>query len=669
MERIEGLKENGYSPLMRFGRYSVLISTRGEDGKVDTHWFSLHDSLRDANRTAREMLASIRQEHPKARLLQGTMSPEEHKLYSGVTADTLQVFGEEAGFSDSAEWKALIELTKSNRSALKRMLERKRTPGFSEDLTRILAAFISSTGRATAHNLHQGELERAIAAIPKHKGTVITHASRLRDYLQNPTEEAQALRGLLFHWFLGGSVASAAVNLTQPLTMTLPYLAVKDGPTKALARILAASKAVVSGRYKPDTARALKHAELEGGVVNPQEVHMLQAEVNRNLGSSVRLRKALFAWGYFFSAAERFNRRVTFVAAYEQAKELGSLDPVADAEHAVEETQGIYGKQNRPDWARGAVFSTIWTFKQFSVAYVEFVARLLKNKETRPAGLLALGVLIMLSGLSGLPFAEDVDDIVDTVAQQAGYNFQSDRAKQEFVASLFGNQVAEFALYGMSALAGMPLEVQQRLGLGNLGPGTSMLKPAAGPSARVWESLEVFGAVGSLGRQALDAIELALKGETSRAVGAFLPVAAANVAKAIDMHITGLYRDTSGKKVMAIEPGDAFVKGLGFQPGTVGRRSRIERDVREMTNLHKHMEQDIASQLAAGIFERDEAKQKRARDRWNDWNAKNPDLPIVITREQLKGRVESMGSDRSERILRGTPREIRAAAAARLRGE
>src|SRR5690606_23796057 len=117
----------------------------------------------------------------------------------------------------------------------------------------------------------------------------------LYQYLQNPTEEAQAIRGLLFTWFLGGSVASAAVNITQPLTMSLPYLAVKDGAAKASARILVAARDVIRGKYKPDTAKALKRAELEGGVVDPQEVHMLQAEVSRNLGASVRLRKAMFA--------------------------------------------------------------------------------------------------------------------------------------------------------------------------------------------------------------------------------------------------------------------------------------------------------------------------------------------------------------------------------------
>src|SRR5690606_19374218 len=150
---------------------------------------------------------------------------------------------------------------------------------------------------------------------------------------------------------------------------------------------------------------------------------------------------------------------------------------------AVVDTQGIYNRGNRPNWARGAIPATVMTFKQFSIAYVEFVARLLKNKESRPAGLLALGILIMLSGLSGLPFMEDLDDIIDTVAQAAGYTFRSGAARQEFTAGLCGEQAADCALYGLSALPGSPVDVQARLGLGNLIPGTAAFKKSGGPFA------------------------------------------------------------------------------------------------------------------------------------------------------------------------------------------
>ena len=43
-------------------------------------------------------------------------------------------------------------------------------------------------------------------------------------YVSEPGEEMQALRGYMFFHFLGGSLASAMVNLTQIPLMTFPFL-------------------------------------------------------------------------------------------------------------------------------------------------------------------------------------------------------------------------------------------------------------------------------------------------------------------------------------------------------------------------------------------------------------------------------------------------------------
>jgi hypothetical protein len=70
-----------------------------------------------------------------------------------------------------------------------------------------------------------GEMQAAVEAIPQAKGDVKDEATDLVMYLQNPNEAAAGLRGFLFMQYLGGSIASALVNMTQPFTMTYPYLA------------------------------------------------------------------------------------------------------------------------------------------------------------------------------------------------------------------------------------------------------------------------------------------------------------------------------------------------------------------------------------------------------------------------------------------------------------
>ena len=169
------------------------------------------------------------------------------------------------------------------------------------------------------------------------------------------------------------------------------------------------------------------------------------------------------------------------------------------------------------------------------------------------------------------------------------------------------------------------MDVQARLGLGNLLPGTAAFKKSGGPNAGMREILDVFGAAGGLGKQAADATRALFEGEPTRAATSFLPVAAANFAKGLDMLQTGMYRDRRGKQVIPVTPSDALAKSIGFQPASVGRANRLERDVLGSNAIVRGTEAEIAGLWATGIFEKDKAKQDRARARLRAWNRNNPE--------------------------------------------
>lgn len=102
---------------------------------------------------------------------------------------------------------------------------------------------------------------------------------QLSEYVKNPQEEAQAIRGLqLFAQYLGGSIASAVVNMSQPPSR-LPWLSQFGGAKQAAAELGRAAKNLANKahRYEADLAAALKQAE-EEGTVSPQEVHQLMAQ-------------------------------------------------------------------------------------------------------------------------------------------------------------------------------------------------------------------------------------------------------------------------------------------------------------------------------------------------------------------------------------------------------
>jgi hypothetical protein len=668
-EQANRLMDRGYAPLSRFGQFTTYVVDK--DG--EQLYFGMFENERDAQKMAREM----REQYPEAKVSTGTMSQESYKLFSGVTPETLALFGdslglEESGIDTKSEvFQQYLKVAKTNRSAMKRLIERKGIDGFSEDAGRVLAGFVYSNARQISTNLHAGEIGKAAADVKD--GDVKDAAIRLMEYIQNPQEEAQAIRGLMFTQFIGGSIASALVNMTQPFTMTAPYLAQFDGVTGATRRMGEAMKLVTKGvRNDADLQDALKRAEDEG-IVSPQEVHQLMAQA-RGKGSLITgdgtkmgdaaakannfTAKLGLAWGKAFSAAEQFNRRITFIAAYKLARDKGMENPFAFAEQTIAETQGIYNKGNKPAWARGAIGGTLFTFKQYSISYVEFLRRMWGNgPEGKKAVGLALGVLFMSAGLGGMPGADDLDDVIDGFAQRVlGKSFDSKQAKKEFFASILGQSGAEFVMTGLTGLPGAPIDLSGRLGLGNLIPGTGIFTKKTDYGRDV---AEIFGPVGSLFKQGAAGAGKLAQGDLTGALKEVAPVAGQNVIKAVDMAVMGMYRDTKGRKVIDTNMWEAVAKGVGFQPASVKRVQDATGTQQNLIGQNKLRETEIADKWAAGRIEKNPSKVEEAKAELAEWNRKNPQSPISIDASQINRRVQQAMMEKAKRLEKTAPKEIR----------
>lgn len=978
-EAVDRLKSEGYAPLMRFGQHTVHVH-----GPLGTEFFGMYESRIEANTMARKLRGDP--EFDGMQLEQGVMSQESYKLFAGLSVDSLELFASVAGDTTNPVYQDFLRLTKNNRSALKRLIQRNGTAGFSTDTGRVLASFVTSNSRLASGNLHLGQAKAAANDIPREQGDLKDEAVRLVDYVQNPQEEAQAVRGLLFTTFIGGSVASAMVNMTQPFTMTLPYLSQFGGLAKAGAQLLAAAKIVASGKPTGALARALKRAESDG-IVSPQEIHHLQAATTASLGNHPMLKKAAFVWGSMFSLAEQFNRRLSFIAAYQTAADAGMADPFGFAEKAVIETQGLYcvdeetecltaagwkrhadlapgesafaideatgalvesrlldvhrfkgnlkatefrnsngfsmvvtdkhdmlirshdsrtntfgkirrvnpgdvkaghhflrvplgdatgrtavysddevclfawvaaegsmydhrnctgmrgiqivqssshnpeyvaeidalldrlgghysrmeraaeggpkkmvrwklrkelatkvkkalpdklvgfdliadltvpqmalflntftkgdghfpeeggstvtqkivgnldalqamavlsgqtstkydrmgrhdfgvlyvaknskhaharpmrrtevsvplvwcpetehgtwiarrngrtfvtgnSKANKPNWARGPIGATAMTFKQFSTHYIEWLTRMYQSgPEGKRAAITALAILMLMGGAGGLPFADDLDDIIDTLAQAMGYDFNSKTAKRKFIAETLGlgDDVAEVATRGITALPGFPMDLSLRMGMGNLLPATGILLRSNTDRSR--DLLEVAGAAGGLAKMALDGGQKLLQGDPLGAGKAVVPLAIQNIIKSVGMWDTGEYRNQKGAKVTDVDGIDAGMKSLGFQPAEVARESAKVNAIQRTIQLAKNVETEIAGAMAQARLDGDIEAEQAARQSLADWNRKNPETPIRIRPADIVRRVREMRSSRSDRLVKSAPKELRA---------
>lgn len=648
----EKLKDRGYAPLSRFGKFYVHVV----DDTGATQFFGLAETRYKANALAREM----RGEFPGATVDQGVMSQQQYKLMSAVPLDSMELFASAIGAEQSEVFQKYIQLAKNNRSTMKRLIRRKGTAGFSDDVPRVLANFITSNARAASAALHVKTAKEMAQEIKA--GDVKDEAVKLIEAVTEPEESGAAIRGLMFTNFIGGSIASAFVNVTQPFMMTFPYLSQWGGASKAAARLVEGARmAVTRAGGDAELRAALKRAE-DDGIVSPQEIHhLIERAVGGLADKNPVIQKLAFVWGAPFSLAEQFNRRASFIAAYRTAKEEGIADPFQFAEKAVIETQGLYNAGNKPNAARGVAGATAMTFKQYSIHYLEWLSRMARSgKPGQKAALLALAMLFLAAGADGLPFMDDMDDVIDTVGQAMGYDTNTKRWRHQAASAILGDELGEVATRGFSAIGGFPLDVSMRMGMGNLLPATDLLMKSNTDTARSLS--ELAGPGGALFMQYRDAAKLVLSGDIGAAAQRAFPVALQNVSKGAQMALTGEYRDQRDRKVTDADLLDAGVKALGFQPAEIARESGRMADLRQSESLARMTEAEITDKWARAIVDGDREAEKEALAMRDDWNEKNPDMPIVVKRSQAIRKARQMRMDRKDRFLKTVAPERRKAA-------
>ena len=692
VEKIRELQDEGYAPLMRFGQYTVDV-VRMEDGKVamnedgepDRPFFGMFESEAEANENAR----ILAEEYPGYTVSQGILSLKSAEMYRGLTPETAEMFARMLGTTEEDAFQAYLKQAVANRSAMKRLIRRKGMEGFSKDVPRVLAAFLTSNARLASGNWHFGEMSEAINEIPQSNGDVKDEAIRLAQYIQNPQEEAAGLRGFMFFTFLGGSVASAMVNMTQTFTTTLPYLSQFAGKktgtiiTDAMkdAGKVMFRKGGIDGIDDAELKSALKKAS-EEGIVDPQEIHLLMAEsggggnIAGRIGAGIekfakkRFNKDLTlrtpaeragraftqAWGSLFGFAEKYNRHVAFIAAWNAAPP--GVDRYQFAVDAVDETQFLYNKSNRPNWGRGAIGATVFTFRTFIINYLEFLARLPRKQQA-----LALGVLVFMAGFSGIPGLDDLDDAIDATAQKLGYNWNSKLVRHSWLVKTLGNDATNFIERGISAA--LPLDVSARLSVANLVPGTGAFKQSNTNRAR--DVAEVVGPVGSVISGAFEVFDSLGGGkgfaETVRPVA---PKAYNDLMKAVDIWQSGHYRDSRGRNVAEADAIDGFVKLFGFHPNSVAEPRRVEFMLAQSNAMVRGVRSDIHELMARGRFEGDQEKVKIANEMLRDWNRKNPDSRIKLNPASIAARVKAMRSSSADRLVKATPRGLRDAVKAEI---
>ena len=469
---------------------------------------------------------------------------------------------------------------------------------------------------------------------------------------------------------LGGSIATGVTQMLSLPTNSWAYLAsfnpkngfgVGLGAGRAGTLLLEYAKKSGSFRYanleyidqqikelqksgKDRNKDGLTFAELNFLYTMTEEQRLDAAQFNALTGTSrgravlgnPTFQKFVRVWMAPFSYSEQFNRRVTLLAAYrgeyDRQRASGVDHNAADlaaravASRAVDATQGDYAQYNRPAFFRGGLQSFIYMYKQYPILMVQ----LLKNMDYK-GRIIMLGSLILLSGVRGIPGSDDILDVVDGLAQRLGLKMGSiEKEFARLTKEVFGDELA--AEINPILMRGLldhftGWSFSNRLGLGDIIPGTGLLKPSATKQELLREVVNIAGAPTSFLVGTLEYFTNTIPGVvTGRSSLSSLmtdsPVRAVkNFGEALKFQDTGALLDTKGYVVAKNATSwEILGKALGWYPSRAqAQMDWMMADSQEQAYMSMIKTEAVRRAVSARLSD-DPDGERNVKDFIKDWN-------------------------------------------------
>jgi hypothetical protein len=542
-------------------------------------------------------------------------------------------------------------------------------PGYSADFTRGTLQYIMTASEAIARNRYQ-------PLIRKHYGDTIEYAQNVKDvnlqeatqsffdYTEDPVQEFANLRRMGFWWYLGGNISSAMLQTMSLFQFTGPLLSQMAG-TKAttieLGKAIADARTMVSifnRQYEdafidftkvfddePGMADAIYTAVADGTIKQGQamqEAGIVPGPGGTQVGTQQAARKNFRKFenifvGGTFNTFEAISRITAFMTAYrlasknpkvlEEAEVLYGNDmdyqnqkdrygntPEAFARFMVEETFGVYGKENRPRLARGfgalpALFMT-YISQMFGLLYrllnpVGMAANKsrLQNKVGRRAFARIMLMMLITGGLFGLPGGEDAEDIYNLVRKElTGVDADVRSEFRNMLYSAGWSPTMIEALESGLLSAYLNVDVQRRIGFG-VAPWSTQIRAAASiagvdTGARAEEFLGAPGSVFIDGLNNLATLGIR-EGRWGDAIIQSLPLGIKNPLKSLDYMIGEGYLTTSYGSVVTDDIGavDVLSQFLGFTPTEIAKNREALFLMRKMDRASNVFKQRINARI------------------------------------------------------------------------
>lgn len=516
---------------------------------------------------------------------------------------------------------------------------------------------------------------------------------------------------------LGGSLATGLLNPLSVYTNGVPYLASYNSKTafgggfgtgRALTEVQRAFKQVGIPGLKtfegmntaefwdgpsgvassPDLQKKYNVTKREAEFIAREirEGRMIPAQsnalVSTSRGRTTRgaFSKAIDLWMGPFNLTEQASRRAFGLASFrlEYARQREGIDPTLEpnspefvqaeqaaydravdfAGRAMDTALGDYSVLNRPAFFRAGLPGILYMYKVFPTTSIQMFNNLSFNGKM---GMLA--ALWVLGGVAAFPFAEDFEDLFDTLLQKADVGEGSVRAwaakRLEDISPGLSPLVLKGALGNV-----LPGDIAGRVSLSVI-PGTEALL-AGSNVTRALE--EIAGPMPSalLGSMqfAADLVRAPFS-ETVTMERVMREAPVTGLRMAADAYAyaqSGAIIDRRGYIVADdVSTGELLFRLAGFYPRRAAESFGNVRIINRMANYRREAAMAYRQEWVTARIRNDRERMREIEDAVRDWNSYHRGGPLVIDnfRDSARRAYREATRPAAERALRSVPQASR----------
>jgi hypothetical protein len=569
-------------------------------------------------------------------------------------------------------------------SILKSRQKRTGIGGYVDNAAYVFDRVSSNTARQLARMQYGPELQRLVKDMVETanqaRGDANTFGIELinefegrRGFAMQPTVAgwAQFASSSAFYYNLAGNVSSALVNTLQTPLIVFPQLGGEYGFKESYAALKNAMKLYTSSGLTKNVT------ELTGDVSSQKAMTSIENWVNKGkytqykglidamkdrgllvtstardalrsendnssgYGSTNKLARVTTLVGSFmFHHAERMNREITAVAAFDLEMAKLKNSKLSDAEKQtkaidkalalVEYTHGAGSTLSGPSLGQSDIGKVLMVFKRFafSMYYMLFdtMRRSLPTKGATGEQLEAIkaarkqlagvyGMSALFAGVKGMPLYW---------IAEAAYNMFQDEDDDDFDTVMRGF-LGDFAFKG-------PVNYFTNLSIADRVGWTDLLwreqkgsKADASALSQFMETL--LGAPYSIADSILRGKDLIAEGQYERGIEAMLPIGIRNILKGGRYAIEGA-NTLRGDAVGDVNGYNAAMQVLGFAPADLMKQYEENAYMTEKGKAIKSIEKNALKKYYAAMREGDVEGMMDAREKLFELGAKYPDLKI-----------------------------------------